>query len=106
MIEFYFEWEWINSLGGTAFERMAVLMTLIVGWFFILSHTLEAIMLGYAKMFRDRIRAKAIEEVYEEVYSELQQALKEGKTLEEFLETHNKKKNDKNTPPSKTKKKE
>ena len=101
LIEFFFEWEWINSLGGTAFERMAVLMTLIVGWFFILSHTLEAIMLGYAKMFRDRIRAEAAEEVYRE----LQQAVKEGKTLEEFLETHNKKKNDKNTPPSTTKKK-
>ena len=74
---------------------------LYVRWFFILSHILEAIMLGYSKMFRDRIRAEAVKEVYRE----LQQAVKEGKTLEEFLETHNKKKNDKNTPSSTTKKK-
>ena len=58
-------------------------------------------MLGYAKMFRDRIRAEAVEEMYRE----LQQAVKEGKTIEEFLETYNKKKNEKNTPSSTTKKK-
>ncbi len=40
---------------------MAVLMTLIVGWFFILSHVWEGIMLGYAKLYRDRIRAEGIE---------------------------------------------
>ena len=66
-------------------------------------------MLGYAKMFRDRIRAEALEgvyeEVYEEVYRELQQAVKEGKTLEEFLETHNKKKDGKIASSSTTKEK-
>ena len=118
LIEFLFQWSWIKSLGGTALERIAILMTLIVGWFFILSHILEAIMLGYAKRYRDRIRAEAIEEVYEdahkEVYEdahkegyekmnrELQQAAKEGKTVEEFLETHNKKKNGKIDPSTTT----
>ena len=91
LVEFFFDWDWKNLLGGTALERMAVLMTLIVGWFFILSHILEAIMLGYAKLFKDRIRA----EEREEVYKELEQAVKEGKTLEEVLEARNRKKNGK-----------
>ena len=58
-------------------------------------------MLGYAKLYRDRIRAEAAEEVYRE----LQQAVKEGKTIEEFLETKNKKKNGKIDSSSTTKKK-
>ena len=45
-------------VGETLFTRMAVLMTLIVGWFFILSHIWEAIMLGYAKAFKDKILAQ------------------------------------------------
>ena len=48
-------------------------------------------MLGYAKLFKDRIRAEA----REEVYKELEQAVKEGKTLEEVLEARNRKKNGK-----------
>ena len=91
LVEFFFDWDWKNLLGGTALERMAVLMTLIVGWFFILSHILEAIMLGYAKLFKDRIRAEG----REEVYKELEQAIKEGKTLKEVLEARNRKKNGK-----------
>ena len=91
LVEFFFDWDWKNLLGGTALERMAVLMTLIVGWFFILSHILEAIMLGYAKLFKDRIRAEG----REDVYKELEQAVKEGKTLEEVLEARNRKKNGK-----------
>ena len=91
LVEFFFDWDWKNLLGGTALERMAVLMTLIVGWFFILSHILEAIMLGYAKLFKDRIRAEG----REEVYKELEQAVKEGKTLKEVLEARNRKKNGK-----------
>ena len=91
LVEFFFDWDWKNLLGGTALERMAVLMTLIVGWFFILSHILEAIMLGYAKLFKDRIRAEG----REDVYKELEQAVKEGKTLKEVLEARNRKKNGK-----------
>ena len=46
--EIWLDWA-LKDLGETALARMAVLMTLIVGWFFMLSHILEAIMLGYAK---------------------------------------------------------
>ena len=53
-------WAW-ETLGETILTRMSVLMTLIVGWFFILSHVLEGIMLGYAKLYRDRLRAEGIE---------------------------------------------
>ncbi len=53
-------WTW-EALGETILTRMAVLMTIIVGWFFILSHVWEGIMLGYAKLYRDRIRAEGIE---------------------------------------------
>ena len=49
-------------------------------------------MLGYAKLFRDRIRAEGRAEGKAEgraeVYRQLEQARKEGKTLEEILETN------------------
>ena len=48
-------------------------------------------MLGYAKLFKDKIRAKE----REEVYKKLEQADKEGKTLKEVLESHNTENNDK-----------
>ena len=57
LAELLTDWAW-QGLGETTLARMAVLMTLIVGWFFILSHIWEVIMLGYAKLFRDRIRAE------------------------------------------------
>ena len=50
---------------------MSVLMTLIVGWFFAISHIWEAIMLGYAKMFRDRVYAEGKAEGVAEVYRQL-----------------------------------
>jgi hypothetical protein len=87
LIELWTDWAW-KALGETVLARTAVLMTLIVGWFFILSHILEAIMLGYAKLFRDRIRAEGKAEGRAEVYRQLEQARKEGKTLEEILETN------------------
>jgi hypothetical protein len=88
LAELLSDWVW-KDLGETALARMAVLMTLIVGWFFILSHVWEGIMLGYAKLFKDRIRAKE----REEIYKELEQADKEGKTLKEVLEARNTEKN-------------
>ena len=92
LVELFFGWDWKNLLGGTALERMAVLMTLIVGWFFIVSHIWEGLLvLGYAKLFKDKIRAKE----REEVYKKLEQADKEGKTLKEVLESHNTENNDK-----------
>ena len=91
LIEFCTGWAW-KHLGETLLTRNAVLMTLIVGWFFILAHIVEVIMLGYAKLFKDKIlaqgRAEGKAEGRAEVYRELQQAQKEGITLEEVLKTH------------------
>ena len=45
-------------------------------------------MLGYAKLFKDKILAQGRAEGKAEVYRELQQAQREGITLEEVLKTH------------------
>ena len=103
LIEFFTGWAW-QHLGETLLTRTAVLMTLIVGWFFILAHIWEVIMLGYAKLFKDKIlaqgraegkaegraegKAEGKAEGRAEVYRELQQAQREGITLEEVLKTH------------------
>ena len=87
LIELFTGWAWKN-LGETLLTRTAVLMTLIVGGFFILAHISEAIMLGYAKLFRDKLLAQGRAEGKAEVYRELQQAQRDGITLEELLKTH------------------
>ena len=87
LAELVFGWTW-KALGDTALTRMAVLMTLIVGWFFILSHIVEVIMLGYAKQFKDKIHAQGREEGREEVVKELQEAQRKGIPLEQVLETY------------------
>ena len=91
LIEFFTGWAW-KDLGETVLTRTAVLMTLIVGWFFILAHIWEVIMLGYAKLFKDKIlaqgRAEGKAEGRAEVYRELQEAQEKGITLEEVLKTH------------------
>ena len=56
-VEIITDWKW-ELLGDTILTRMAVLMTLIVGWFFIISHIWEFIMLGYARIFRDKVFAE------------------------------------------------
>ena len=56
-VEIITDWKW-KLLGDTILTRMAVLMTLIVGWFFIISHIWEFIMLGYARIFRDKVFAE------------------------------------------------
>jgi len=92
LIELCTGWAW-KHLGETVLTRTAVLMTLIVGWFFILAHIWEVIMLGYAKLFKDKIlaqgraegKAEGKAEGRAEVYRELQQAQREGITLEEVL---------------------
>ena len=94
-VELFFDWDWKNLLGGTALERMAILMTLIVGWFFIVSHVWEGIMLGFAKVFKDKIRAEGAAKEREELYKELQKGEKEGKTWKDVLEARNAEKNDK-----------
>ncbi len=70
LLELLTNWEW-KLLGDTILIRMSVLMTLIVGWFFIVSHIWEVIMLGYAKMFRDRVYAEGKAEGKAEVYRQL-----------------------------------
>ena len=57
LFELLTDWK-LELLGDTILTRMAVLMTLIVGWFFIFSHIWEGIMLGYARIFRDRVFAE------------------------------------------------
>ena len=46
-------------------------------------------MLGYAKLFKNKILAQGKAEGKAEVYRELQQAQRKGITLEEVLQTHN-----------------
>lgn len=100
LAELVFGWTW-KALGDTTLTRMAVLMTLIVGWFFILSHIVEVIMLGYAKQFKDKIHAQGREEGREEVVKELQEAQRKGIPLEQVLETY-KTKNQNKTNRNKT----
>ena len=57
LLELLTDWK-LELLGDTILTRNAVLMTLIVGWFFIFSHIWEGIMLGYARIFRDRVFAE------------------------------------------------
>ena len=45
-------------------------------------------MLGYAKLFKDKILAQGKAEGRAEVYRELQEAQEKGITLEEVLKTH------------------
>ena len=52
-------------------------------------------MLGYAKLFKDKILAEGRSEGRAEVYRELQQAQREGITLEELLKIYDPK-NDNN----------
>ena len=90
-IELAFGWKW-QAFGETLPTRMAVLMTLIVGWFFILSHVLEGIMLGYAKLFRERVyaegKAEGKVEGRRELFNELLEAQRKGVPLEKVLETY------------------
>ena len=77
--ELAFGWKW-QVFGETLPTRMAALMTLIVGWFFIISHVLEGIMLGYAKLFRDRVYAEGKAEGRRELFNELLEAQRNGET--------------------------
>ena len=52
-------------------------------------------MLGYAKLFKNRILAEGEAKAEDKLYKKLEQAQKEGKTLEEVLEARNADKNGK-----------
>ena len=89
--ELVFGWRW-KALGETVLTRMSALMTLIVGWFFIISHTLEGLMLGRAKLFRERVyaegKAAGKAEARKELFDVLRDAQQKGIPLEEALETY------------------
>ncbi len=89
LLELLTDWK-LELLGDTILTRMAVLMTLIVGWFFIFAHIWEGIMLGYAKIFKDRVFAEGKAEGKEEYRQEILewnrrriQAEKDGKEFTE-----------------------
>lgn len=87
LLELLTDWKW-DLLGDTILTRMAVLMTLLVGWFFIISHIWEVIMLGYARIFRDKVYAKGVEEHHRKVLEWNRrriQAEKEGKEFNESI---------------------
>ena len=93
LVELLTDWAW-KDLGETPSTRTANLMTLIVGWFFIGSHIWEVIMLGYAKMFKDRVFAEGkAEGIAEQYHLFLEwnhrriQAEKEGKEFTEPIPT-------------------
>ena len=97
--DIFTDWAWKNTLGETLFTRIAVLMTLIVGWFFIGSNTWEAIMLGYAKVFKDRIFAKGEAKGEDKVLTalaNLAKANKGGITVEQAIETYKTQKGNQN----------
>ena len=75
-------WE---SLRGGLFERVSVLMTLVIGFSFIIAYIYN--------VFRARQERKrhdeAKKEGEKEVVNKAEEFLKEGKTLRQFLETYN-----------------
>lgn len=97
LVELLLDWAW-KDLGETTSTRTANLMALIVGGFFIVSHIWEVIMLGYAKMFKDKVFAEGkaegkVEGIAEQYHLALEwnrrriQAEKEGKEFTEPIPT-------------------
>jgi len=93
--EFLYGWAW-EELGETTLTRNAVLMTLIVGWFFITAHLWGVIMLGYAKLFKEKVfnegkaegkaEAEAEAEVkIEELIKEFEEAERNGMSIKEAV---------------------
>ncbi len=80
ILDLTLDW-YIKDLGDTILTRTAVLMTLIIGWFFIISNIWEGIMYGWAKIYKDKIR----EEAKDEVLSVLENAISEGIPVETIL---------------------
>ena len=87
LADVFFGWR-LESLGETVFTRMAVLMTVIVGLFFIFSHIVEVIMLGHAKLFREQVYAEGKAEGKKETLNAFREAQQKGIPLEKVLETY------------------
>ena len=107
IFDVFFGLGWV-ALGETPLLRMSILMGLIVGWFFMLSQILEFIMLGYAKLYKERIhaagmaagmaqgkaegmaqgKAEGMAQGKKELFEELREAQRRGIPLEEVLENY------------------
>ena len=74
------------NLDNMPSNEMAVLMTLIVGWFFIISHIWEAIMLGYARIFRDKVFAEGEAKHHRKVLEWNRRRIQAEKEGKEFTE--------------------
>ena len=92
ILDLTFDW-YIKELGDTILTRTAVLMTLIIGWFFIISNISEGIMYGWAKAYKDKI----IEEAKDEVLSEVENAINKGISVETIIAEL---RNNKTVPPT------
>lgn len=84
ILDLVFHWH-IIGLGDTIYTRTAVLMTLIIGWFFIISNIWEGIMYGWAKVYKDKIIKEAKDEAKDEVLSALENAINKGISVETIL---------------------
>lgn len=79
--ELAFDWSW-HTLSNGVLERVSVLMTIIVGLFFIVSHLFRT----HINRSNNKIRAEVRKEATEELINELLKAQNEGKTLRQFAE--------------------
>ena len=84
ILDLTFHW-YIKDLGDTILTRTAVLMTLIIGWFFIISNIWECIMYGWAKVYKDKIIEEAKDEAKDEVLSALENAINKGISVETII---------------------
>ena len=85
LVELLTDWSW-KGLGETTSTRTAVLMTLIVGWFFILSHIWEVIMLGYAKLYKDKVRFEVAKQYHHAIVEWNRRRIQAEKEGKEFTE--------------------
>ena len=82
--EIVWDWDWYGLLKGTALERIAILMTLIVGYFFIVAHIWDGIVVIKHKFSRKTLRSEGASNLYQKFLK----AQKEGKTFKEALEKY------------------
>lgn len=85
LVELLTDYAW-TALGATIPTRTAVLMTLTVGWFFVLSHIWEEIMLGYAKIFKEKVFAQGAAEHHRKVLEWNRRRIQAEKEGREFTE--------------------
>lgn len=77
---------YLDTLGETRLIRSVNLMTFIVGCFFIISHTWEAIMLGSAKLLRDKFRKEGMEEARKQIFEEIRECIMKSRDNDTTVE--------------------